>query len=954
MRAIIVFFFCLSFLMSNAQLPSGAPAPNITVNDINGNPFSLYSHTSAGKGVVLDFFATWCGPCWSFHNSGTLNQVNNNLGAIASVVALEADSRTNTGCIINSGCNFSTLGNWATVPYPIADLNPTNGPIVAAQYQINYFPTLYVISHDNRAFELRSKSYVILRNWLQESFFLDANPVVGNASCGDDGFITLNRIKGYGSISYNWSNGATTEDLNNIGAGTYSVTVEDQNGYDKVFGPFVINGPADPLELNVDIKEDVNCFGENNGYAEVSASGGNSGYQFQWSHGATGPIASNLPAGQYNVSVIDSKGCMKVKNVLIDQPAILNAAGNTTAEKCGWSDGQIFVNVTGGSRPYTYDMGEGPTSSSTFKGLEAGHYSIEVRDRNGCTTIYDATVNSIDGPESFAGVDLGMDCAISELSLSGSGSQGRDIVYQWRTPDGEILTSVDQLNIKVGLPGTYILRVEDESSGCYTDDTLTVNDLRDYPELHLQGHDTINCIHDEFWLEVDEEEHVIYSWSTQDGEILSNEDSTQIQIALGGWYYASALDSISSCQSLDSFFVVEDHQQPEFELSGAKFQACPDEELRLEVVELDSSRNYELQWHTNNGKIVGDMDKVNCLVNQPGDYNLDVLDLGNGCMSSMTWTVENRWNIAEANFETVSDALTIHFSDHSLGERLTWFWDFGDDRTSTEQNPSHEYQSEGTYQVCLTVENECGSHDICQEVEVSEQRAPLQVVNAELDHVQCHGGSNGSIDLDIVGGYPPYEISWSNGDYGESISDLEAGYFEANIKDSQGEEIVETYEILEPSAIFLQDVVYLPDHSSGDGSIELFVSGGIGQYTYLWSDGSTENPAINLTAGFYECEVTDQNGCTEHFGPFEVQLSVAVDDNEQLGFNIFPNPGREVIYLVSEEEIAYVKIYNMLGAFHRESKYTGEIDIRGLEPGTYLIEIESVYGSKAVKQWIKK
>jgi thiol-disulfide isomerase/thioredoxin len=59
----------------SAQLPAGSTAANWTYTDINGNTQSLYSYLDQGKYVIIDISATWCGPCWNYHNSGNLENL---------------------------------------------------------------------------------------------------------------------------------------------------------------------------------------------------------------------------------------------------------------------------------------------------------------------------------------------------------------------------------------------------------------------------------------------------------------------------------------------------------------------------------------------------------------------------------------------------------------------------------------------------------------------------------------------------------------------------------------------------------------------------------------------------------------------------------------------------------------------------------------------------------------
>jgi PKD repeat protein len=143
MRLAIALLFVLQFCNLSAQLPNGSIAPDFTATDLNGVSHNLYSLLDAGKTVVLDISATWCGPCWSYHESGNLENLYNQYGPNGTnemmVFLVEGDASTGLSDLNGTGSN--TAGNWvAGTPYPILD-----NAGIANSYQIAYFPTVYVI-----------------------------------------------------------------------------------------------------------------------------------------------------------------------------------------------------------------------------------------------------------------------------------------------------------------------------------------------------------------------------------------------------------------------------------------------------------------------------------------------------------------------------------------------------------------------------------------------------------------------------------------------------------------------------------------------------------------------------------------------------------------------------------------------------------------------------------------
>ncbi|HRS40360.1 MAG TPA: hypothetical protein P5292_14360, partial [Bacteroidia bacterium] len=215
-----------------------------------------------------------------------------------------------------------------------------------------------------------------------------------DVSCfnGADGTGSVTPTGGTANYSYAWSpSGGTGSSANGLSAGSYTVTVTDQNGCTAQV-PLTINQPT---QLTVQASAiDARCNGSTDGSISAIANGGTGPYGYTWSPGgAVTAGVNNVGAGNYSVTITDANGCTTTGSATVAQPAALNASATPVAVTCnGGSNGTITVNVNGGTTGYSYSWFPGGATTANASGLSAGAYSVTITDANGCTTTAAATV----------------------------------------------------------------------------------------------------------------------------------------------------------------------------------------------------------------------------------------------------------------------------------------------------------------------------------------------------------------------------------------------------------------------------------------------------------------------------------------------------------------------------------------------------------------------------------
>ncbi len=293
----------------------------------------------------------------------------------------------------------------------------------------------------------------------------------------------------------------------------------------------------------------------------------------------------------------------------------------------------------------------------------------------------------------------------------------------------------------------------------------------------------------------------------------------------------------------------------------------------------------------------------------------------------------------------------------------------------------------GQYGVTATDANGCSA---AADITVDE---PLPMaVGAVPTPPACNGGSNGTIDLTVQDGTPPYDYLWSTGDTTEDISGRPAGFDTVTVTDANSCMATIIVEVTEPAPIpvtftdvniCLGDSIFVggayqtqsgtyhdtllsvegcdsvvatnlnvveitltgavtPASTTGgsDGAIDLTATGGIPPYTYSWSNGNTSEDLAGLSSGQYSVTVADSIGCSATASFFVSQPNCAL----ALG----ATPDTLDCYGDSDGELEIIVIGGTPPYQYSWSTGAATPDISGLTAGFYRVTVTDAAGCQSV------
>jgi len=219
-------------------------------------------------------------------------------------------------------------------------------------------------------------SFALTANKTDESYYQTNNGTASAAALGTAPY------------TYDWSNGATTQTINNLAPNTYSVSVTDAVGCSDDASVSIAAISCSPLAVSVNAV-DESCGGSGDGLLVInSVQNGTAPYSYLWSTGITGTVANNLISGSYSLNVTDSKGCSFNDTYNVAPSSAITATSNiTSTTSANASDGSIEITVNGGVGPYSFNWSNGAISQNIY-GLATGNYSLTIKDSNNCQAMF--------------------------------------------------------------------------------------------------------------------------------------------------------------------------------------------------------------------------------------------------------------------------------------------------------------------------------------------------------------------------------------------------------------------------------------------------------------------------------------------------------------------------------------------------------------------------------------
>ena len=511
---------------------------------------------------------------------------------------------------------------------------------------------------------------------------------------GNNGALDLTVEGGTQPYFYHWSNNQSSQDLINLIAGNYSVTVTDNNNCSVSVNAFVLQPSVIAIQGTV---ANALCYNQNSGSISTTVSGGTAPYTYAWNSNHQAGNISNLSAGTYVVTVTDSRGCTQTAQFVVGQASQLTISGNITNASCyGAINGSINLTINGGTPMYS-GVWSNNQSGLNATNLAIGDYVVTITDHNSCTatqTFHVSQPTQISA--NFDIVNTTCDLNNAEVTIIPQGG-APSYTYLW---DANALSATTNHLTNLN-DQEYFVTITDDNSCTFTTSVVIGRVVPPTVTISQVVNETCNLSNGSIATStVDGNPPYQYQW------IGSSSNQSELTNIAAGFYVVSVTDN-DGC--VDSASIVITNHEPQTVTIGEIIPAhCILPDGSASVIVSGGSGSYTFDWGVT-------PPRTNSTENNlySGVYIVTVND--GVCNVPIEVTVPNIpgptaiASVSPNYFAPLSRA-RFRFIDASENA-VSWYWDFDDQHSSVNENPVHTYEESGTYQVILEVSDDFGCTD---------------------------------------------------------------------------------------------------------------------------------------------------------------------------------------------------------------------------------------------------
>ncbi|MBK8967313.1 MAG: gliding motility-associated C-terminal domain-containing protein [Lewinellaceae bacterium] len=539
------------------------------------------------------------------------------------------------------------------------------------------------------------------------------------------------------SITYQWTTpdgnivtGATTIMPTVDQVGTYVLLVTNtNNGCTSTAATTVQEDAAAPV-VNIAPPAQLDCI-TTSITVDGSSSSQGSPFQLAWSDPQGGIVSGatslqptvNLP-GTYTLVITNTQnGCVDSLEVQVAQditppdpdagpddlincyePSIAIGSANNPS---GANFTLLWTTIDG-------NIVSGAGTSTPMVDL-AGTYTLLITNSdNGCTATDEATVtDDFLQPTADAGPGFQLDCQQTSYVLQAVAGQGTNLVFEWTTPNGNIVSGATSLNPEVNAAGDYQLLVTNQDNGCTNTATVAITQSADVPIAAAGMPQTLTCTNTQLQLNGQGSSTgagISYNWTTLNGTIVSGNTTINPVISAPGAYTLEVFDSTNNCSAFSNVLIGQNIENPVIDAGPDNTLTCTVLDTQLQANVISSSSNMlQYSWSTPDGTILSGAGTSTPVIGSAGNYVLLVTDLSNGCTATDQLTVVNDVATPTAQIvpaPTLTCILTsipLDGTASSTGPEFTFLWSSHDGNFAGPPNTLQPtIDAPGTYELLIT------------------------------------------------------------------------------------------------------------------------------------------------------------------------------------------------------------------------------------------------------------